>query len=117
MNNFIFRELQYITLTIMFLLIGLIPFEKGYFSTEKPKNVTNAKFSTNEELINDEEIIQQYSFMRHSGLIDLHDDLQDNHSVKNSTFYAIFTLLFIFIIFPVRYTIYLLNYLLDDKPQ
>ncbi|MBB6458938.1 hypothetical protein [Flammeovirga kamogawensis] len=113
-RNILIREQQYLFITVLFLVIGSIPFMTGSFKITPPI----MDHSVDEgELINDEVLISTHSTPTVSSSIMIFDSepvpSKDRHPVNERLFYIIFSAVVIFIVYPVRYLIYLLNYLLE----
>ncbi|AZQ61511.1 hypothetical protein EI427_04490 [Flammeovirga pectinis] len=113
-RNLLIREQQYLFITVLFLVIGSIPFMTGSFKITPPI----IQHSVDEgELINDEVLISTHSSPTiGSAIISFESESEPpnrRHPVNERLFYIIFSAIVIFMVYPVRYLIYLLNYLLE----
>lgn len=119
-KKIVLREVQFFFLTLFLLGIGSLPFLTGHFSISQnypsQQQITDTE---NNAILDDNEIINHHYAAKKSSLLKLewHKNNQNekNHRpiINDVFFLSIYTFLLLFLVYPVRYILYLLNILLE----
>ncbi|WP_044224647.1 hypothetical protein [Flammeovirga pacifica] len=91
-------------------MIAFIPFHKGYF--QLPINKVIPEFE--KELDNDANtLLNNVAYYDQSYTSNYQQSTNTVKNVDSTVLYSIFSFLFIFLVFPLRYMLYILDYLLN----
>ncbi|KXX70270.1 hypothetical protein [Flammeovirga sp. SJP92] len=115
-KKIIVREAQYFFFTLILIGAGALPFLTDHFSNEPQTMVAQNLSNDNITILNEEKIMIEQVQLSQSSLFDLSREsrtAEDHHTRGLHFIYFAYVFLILFFVYPVRYNLYVLNYLLN----
>ncbi|NME71764.1 hypothetical protein [Flammeovirga aprica] len=115
-KKIIVREAQYFFFALILIGAGALPFLTDHFSKEHQTTVAQNLSKNNITILNEGEIEVQQVQLSKSSFLDLDWSTPPKGDLSKMDLYFMYfayVFLVLFFIYPVRYNIYILNYLLD----